>query len=68
MSLAEFCSSDSGLSEAGNVFLLMGFVIEILKYCKTNGSVEQRIFTYIAQQNSAQGNMECRLSASITWA
>lgn len=42
--------------------------MEILKYSKTNGSVEQRVLTYVAQQNSAQGNMEHLLSASITWA
>ena len=65
MSLAEFCSLDTGLFEAGSLLVLMGFLIKILKYCKTNGSVEQRVFT---QQNSAQGNMECLVGASITWA
>lgn len=49
MSLAELCSSDTGLSEAKSLLLLWGFLVEILKYCKTNGSVEQRVFTYIAQ-------------------
>lgn len=50
-------------SEAGSLLLLTGFLVKILKYCKTNDSVEQRVFT---QQNSVQGNMECLVSASIS--